>query len=80
MAARRESLPEDASVEASGEEGILTLTIPMSQGQSLLARYSVSEGRLISSRVYNSEDYAIDTRLPVWTGQSDEKADGTQAD
>ena len=79
-AARRESLPEDASVEASGEEGILTLTIPMSQGQSLLARYSVSEGRLISSRVYNSEDYAIDTRLPVWTGQSDEKADGTQAD
>ena len=74
-AARRESLPEDASVEASGEEGILTLTIPMSQGQSLL-----SEGRLISSRVYNSEDYAIDTRLPVWTGQSDEKADGTQAD
>ena len=58
-------------MEVSGEEGILTLTIPMSQGQSLLARYSIPEERLLSSRVYNSEDYAIDTRLPVWTGQPD---------
>ena len=70
-ASRRECLPGDASVEGSGEEGILTLTIPMSQGQSLLARYSIPEERLLSSRVYNSEDYAIDTRLPVWTGQPD---------
>mgnify|MGYP000066708899 CR=1 FL=1 len=79
-AARRESLPEDASVEASGEEGILTLTIPMSQGQSLLARYSVSEGRLSPPASTTVKITPSTPAFLVWTGQSDEKADGTQAD
>lgn len=59
---------EGASVEASEDNHTVTLTIPLSQGQSLLAEYRLSDGQLISSRIFNSEDYAIDTRLPVWTG------------
>lgn len=62
------TVPEGASVEASEDSRTVTLTIPLSQGQSLLAEYRLSDGQLISSRIFNSEDYAIDTRLPVWTG------------
>ena len=62
------TVPEGASVKASEDNRTVTLTIPLSQGQSLLAEYRLSDGQLISSRIFNSEDYAIDTRLPVWTG------------
>lgn len=62
------TVPEGASVEASEDSRTVTLTIPLSQGQSLLAECRLSDGQLISSRIFNSEDYAIDTRLPVWTG------------
>lgn len=62
------SVPDGASVEASEDGSTITLTIPLSQGQSLAAEYRLSDGQLISSRIFNSEDYAIDTRLPVWTG------------
>ena len=55
-AARRESLPEDASVEASSEEGILTLTIPMTQGQSLHSRYIQTDRPHKSSRDYKIEE------------------------
>ena len=62
------TVPEGASVEASEDSRTVTLTIPLTQGQSLLAECRLSDGQLISSRIFNSEDYAIDTRLPVWTG------------
>lgn len=61
-------LPEGSSITEDEETGLLTLTVPLSQGQSLTAEYSAAKGQLLSSQVFNSEDYAIDTRLPVWTG------------
>ena len=67
------TVPEGASVEASEDNHTVTLTIPLSQGQSLLAEYRLSDGQLISSRISISEDYAIDTRLPVWTGRREQK-------
>lgn len=62
------TVPEGASVEVSEDNHTITLTIPLSQGQSLLAEYRLSDGQLAASRIFNSEDYAIDTRLPVWAG------------
>lgn len=61
-------IPEGESVEASKDGSTIILTIPLSQGQSLMAEYRLSDECLISSRIFNSEDYAIDTRLPVWAG------------
>lgn len=43
------TVPEGASVEASEDSRTVTLTIPLSQGQSLLAEYRLSDGQLISS-------------------------------
>lgn len=69
------SVPDGASAEASEDGSTIKLTIPLSQGQSLLAEYRLSDGQLISSRIFNSEDYAIDTRLPVWTGPDSTEAE-----
>lgn len=69
------SVPDGASAEASEDGSTIKLTIPLSQGQSLSAEYRLSDGQLISSRIFNSEDYAIDTRLPVWTGPDSTEAE-----
>lgn len=60
-------LPDGASSSAD-EKGGLVCEIPMSAGQSLHIELSGSDAAVLSYYVYNSEDYAIDTRLPVWTG------------
>ena len=62
------AVPEGAETAASEDGSTIILTIPLSQGQALSAEYQLSDRHLVSSRVFNSEDYAIDTRLPVWTG------------
>ena len=56
-------------LEDGGErEARLICEIPMSAGQSLHVELSGRDASVLAYYVYNSEDYAIDNRLPVWTG------------
>lgn len=67
------TVPEGASVEASEDSRTVTLTIPLSQGQSLLAEYRLSDGQLISSRIFNSEDYASTRGCLYGQGRREQK-------
>lgn len=68
-------LPDGSAVQTDGEgrETRLICEIPMSAGQSLHVELSGSDASVLSYYVYNSEDYAIDNRLPVWTGGENEQ-------
>lgn len=63
-------LPESTEAQlVRGEEGVrLICEIPMSAGQSLHVELDGGDASVQAYYVYNSEDYAIDNRLPVWTG------------
>lgn len=64
------ALPEGISASASvSEQGNLICDLPMSSGQSLHIELDGEDASVLSYYVFNSEDYAIDNRLPVWTGQ-----------
>lgn len=59
-------LPDGSS--SVSEEGHLICEIPMSAGQSLHIELDGSDASVLSYYVYNSEEYAIDNSLPLWTG------------
>lgn len=62
----QDGLPEGA-FSSFDEQGRIVCEIPMNAGQSLHIELLHSDASIRSYYVYNSEDYAIDTRLPVWT-------------
>lgn len=63
-------LPEGTPATTSvNEPGNLICEIPMSSGQSLHIELDKNDASVLAYYVYNSEDYAIDNRMPVWTGQ-----------
>ncbi len=62
-----ENLPEESSISLT-ETGTLLCELPMAAGQALKIELSET-GELLSYHVYNSVDYVIDTRLPVWGGK-----------
>lgn len=63
------ALPEGLSAATSvNEQGNLVCELSMSSGQSLRIELDGKDASVLSYYVYNSEDYAIDNRLPVWTG------------
>lgn len=57
---------------ALSETGTLLLDFPMASGQSLRVELDKSQSGLtvLSYYVYNSEEYEIDSRLPVWDGST----------
>lgn len=50
------------------ETGTLIHEIPMPSGQSLRMEIDQADFSVLSYYVYNSEEYEIDSRLPVWDG------------
>ncbi|MEF9940339.1 MAG: hypothetical protein RR768_09520 [Clostridium sp.] len=62
------TLPEGASAFADDQSN-LVCELPMSAGQSLRVELDQTDASVRSYYVYNSENYAIDNRLPVWDGQ-----------
>lgn len=69
QAASAES-PGKAPDLSLGETGTLLLDFPMASGQSLRVELAKNQSGLtvLSYYVYNSEEYEIDSRLPVWDG------------
>lgn len=66
-AASMASLPRDAALKT--EKGsIIICEIPMNAGQVLHMELDVKQNSVRAYYVYNKEDYAIDNRLPVWSG------------
>lgn len=63
----QEGLPVGAFSSFDEQQGRIVCEIPMNAGQSLHIELLDSDASIRSYYVYNSEDYAIDTRLPVWT-------------
>lgn len=66
-AAAMASLPRDATLE-TGKDQIVICEIPMNAGQALHMELDVRQNAVRAYYVYNKEDYAIDNRLPVWSG------------
>lgn len=62
-----EGLPA-GSKTSSDEAGNLVCNIPMLSGQSLYIELDKKDASVLSYYVYISEDYAIDNKIPVWTG------------
>lgn len=60
-------LPRDATLE-TGADHIIICEIPMNAGQALHMELDVQQNAIRAYYVYNKEDYAIDNRLPVWSG------------
>lgn len=56
------------SQTSSNEAGNLVCNIPMLSGQSLYIEMDRKDSSVLSYYVYISEDYAIDNKIPVWTG------------
>lgn len=65
-------LEKGGTLSGAGEAGTLLLDFPMVSGQSLRVELGQSQSRLtiLSYYVYNSEEYEIDSRLPVWGGST----------
>ena len=53
---------------SAGEEDHILCDIPMPYGQSLHIELAGQDLPVLSYYVYNSEEYEIDDRLPVWDG------------
>lgn len=59
---RKSSLAPDSA------SGTITHEIPIGSGQMLFIELSADGNSVLSYYVYNSSDYVIDSRIPVWTG------------
>lgn len=57
----------DGSTVSEEQAGRLICEIPMSAGQSLHIELEQENAEILAYYVYNSEDYAIDEQMPVWT-------------
>lgn len=66
-AASMASLPGDATLTTANNH-IIICEIPMNAGQALHMELDVKQNAIRAYYVYNKEDYAIDNRLPVWSG------------
>lgn len=68
----RQSFLKEKLKDAYSENGIYTKAIPMTRGQALVVELEETPEngcRVRSWKVCNTEDYAIDDSMPVWTGQ-----------
>lgn len=59
------SLPEGNTVSVTSENTVLC-DIPVGNGQILSMELTGDGEQTLSYFVYNSEEYTIDTRMPVW--------------
>ena len=59
------ALPEGNTVSVT-EDGTVVCEFPMENGQSMHMEFAQSGSEILSCYVYNSEDYMIDTDLPVF--------------
>lgn len=59
---------QNGTTVSDGGGGLAICEIPMSAGQSLHIELDMADSSVLAYYVYNSEDYAIDNRLPVWNG------------
>lgn len=64
----RDLAREAGQEPAQPETGILIHEISMPSGQSLHMEIDKADLSVLSYYVYNSEEYEIDSRLPVWDG------------
>lgn len=64
------ALPENSTLEME-QNGTLFCDIPVNADQVLHIELDVKHADIPAYYVYNKEDYAIDNRLPIWTGSSD---------
>lgn len=53
---------------SAGDSGHIICEIPMPSGQALHIEIDGQNAAVLSYYVYNSEEYEIDDRLPVWDG------------
>lgn len=60
------ALPKDHRLDVSDHS--IICEIPMNAGQALHIELDPNMSDVLAYYVYNKEDYAIDNRLPVWTG------------
>lgn len=67
-----ETLPEGSLLSHSKSEtadsDTVICDIPMESGQTLHLELSSDGEQILSYYVYNSSEYVIDSRLPVWSG------------
>lgn len=61
----------EAGMGGDGGAEYLVCEIPMNAGQALHIELKDNADFIAAYYVYNKEDYAIDNRVPVWTGTED---------
>ena len=59
------ALPEGNAVSVS-EDGVIHCDVPLANGQTLRMELDASGSELLSYYVFNSTEYVIDTRMPVF--------------
>ena len=59
------ALPEGNAVSVS-EDGVVHCDVPLANGQTLRMELDASGSELLSYYVFNSTEYVIDTRMPVF--------------
>ena len=60
-----QALPEGNAVSVS-EDGVVHCDVPLANGQTLRMELDASGSELLSYYVFNSTEYVIDTRMPVF--------------